>query len=178
MTEGPAMSDPVESLPHRAPSDPRELRRALGRFATGVTVVTTVGADRAPVGLTANSFSSVSLDPPLILWSLANDATSLDAFKQAEWFAVNVLGSHQQNLSNQFASKGIEKFGGVDYEEGLGGCPVLIDSLACFECTVYDRVLAGDHTIFLGKVERLTHREGVPLLYSSGRYCIPSQLLA
>ena len=171
------MSDAVDSLPHREPSDPRELRRALGRFATGVTVVTTVGETGEPVGLTANSFSSVSLDPPLILWSLGNTATSLPAFMQAEWFAVNVLGSHQHHLSNRFATQGGEKYEGVDYEVGLGGCPVLLDSLACFECTVFDRVAAGDHTIFLGKVERLTHREGVPLLYSSGRYCIPSQLL-
>lgn len=172
------MAEVDSTLPHRSPGDPRELRRALGRFATGVTVVTTRTADGVPVGLTANSFSSVSLDPPLILWSLGNGAASLSAFMEADWFAVNVLGSHQQHLSNQFASQGTEKYDGVEYEEGLGGCPVLIDSLACFECTVYDRVPAGDHTIFLGKVERLTHREGQPLLYSSGRYCVPSELLA
>lgn len=165
-------------LPHRAPSDARELRRALGRFATGVTIVTTRSPDGTPVGLTANSFSSVSLEPPLILWSLSNAAASLAAFMQADWFAVNVLGSHQQHLSNQFASQGTEKYQGVEYEDGLGGCPVLIDSLACFECTVYSQLPAGDHTIFLGKVERLTHREGQPLLYSSGRYCVPSELLA
>lgn len=172
------MAENDETLPHRSPSDARELRRALGRFATGVTVVTTRDAGGTPVGLTANSFSSVSLDPPLILWSLDNGAASLPVFRAAEWFAINVLGSHQQHLSNQFARTAADKFEGVEYEDGLGRSPVLIDSLACFECTVYDKVLAGDHTIFLGKVERLTHREGVPLLYSSGRYCIPSQLLA
>ncbi len=168
------MAGLIDSLAHRAASDPSELRRALGRFTTGVTVVTTRSVDGKPEGLTVNSFSSVSLDPPLILWSLANTAPSLPAFMQAEWFAVNVLASHQHGLSNRFATPGIEKYEGVEYTEGLGGSPVMIDSLACFECSVYDRVPAGDHTIFLGRVERLTHREGEPLLFSGGKYGVPS----
>ena len=89
-----------------------------------------------------------------------------------------VLTREQQHLSNLFASQGGEKFAGVDYEDGLGGCPVLIDSLACFECTVYNQVPAGDHVIFLGRVERITHRDGEPLLFSSGRHCVPAALQA
>ena len=95
---------------------------------------------------------------------------------RAEFFAVNVLGSHQRHLSNRFASQGVEKYQGVEYQDGLGGAPVLLDSIACFECSVHDRVLAGDHTIFLGRVERMTHREGEPLLYSGGQYAVPGRM--
>ena len=159
-------------------TDPKELRRALGRFATGVTIVTTCAADGRLEGLTANSFSSVSLDPPLVLWSLDRSARSLPRFMAAKWFAVNVLGSHQQTLSTRFARPLPDKFAGIGYTPGLGGCPVLDDGLAHFECSVFNRVNAGDHVIFLGKVERLTHRDGEPLLYSSGQYCVPAAFQA
>ncbi len=161
----------------RVTADPRELRRALGRFATGVTVVTTCDTTQAGgkvEGLTANSFSSVSLDPPLVLWSLSDRAASLPTFMRTSWFAVNVLGSHQHALSRHFATPVAEKFAAIPFTAGLGGCPVLADSLACFECSVFDRVPAGDHVIFLGRVERLTHRDGEPLLFSGGRYCVPT----
>jgi flavin reductase (DIM6/NTAB) family NADH-FMN oxidoreductase RutF len=157
-------------------TNPRELRRALGRFATGVTVVTTVSEDGKWEGLTANSFSSVSLDPPLILWSLGRGAASLASFMRAGWFAVHVLGSHQHALSARFATRSTEKFAGLDIHPGLGGCPLLTDSIAHFECSVHDRVTAGDHVIFLGRVERMTHRDGEPLIYSGGQYCVPAVL--
>ncbi len=151
-------------------SDAGELRRALGRFATGVTIVTTCTEDGRLEGLTANSFSSVSLYPPLVLWSLNREARSLASFVAAKWFAVNVLVSHQHGLSARFAGAVADKFAGVDYTPGLGGCPVLNDGLAHFECSVFNQVEAGDHVIFLGRVERMRHRDGEPLLFSSGRY--------
>ena len=159
-------------------TDPKELRRALGRFATGVTIVTTRTDDGTLEGLTANSFTSVSLDPPLVLWSLNRSARSLPSFMAAEWFAVNVLGTHQHALSSRFASSAPDRFAGIGYTPGLGGCPVLDDGLAHFECSVFNRVEAGDHVIFLGRVERMTHRDGEPLLYSGGRYCKPAELMA
>lgn len=157
-------------------TDPVELRRALGRFATGVTIVTTRTEDGRLEGLTANSFSSVSLDPPLVLWSLRRSARSLPSFMVANWFVVHVLGSHQRDLSARFASGTENRFEGLAFETGLGGCPVLADGLAHFECSVHDRVEAGDHVIFLGRVERMRHRDGEPLLYSGGRYCVPTAL--
>ena len=154
--------------------DQSELRRALGRFATGITIVTT-SENGELEGLTANSFTSVSLDPPLILWSLRNEATALPTFMRSEFFAVNVLGSHQHQLSRRFASsKTPNKFVGIEYETGIANCPVLADSLATFECSVFQRVPAGDHVIFIGKVERLTHQEGEPLLFSAGQYWVPT----
>lgn len=157
-------------------TDGRELRRALGRFATGVTVVTTCGPDGRREGLTANSFSSVSLDPPLVLWSLDRLAPSLPAFEAAEHFAVHVLGSHQHGLSARFATPAADKFAALATEGGLGGCPLLSDCLARFECSVYDRVVAGDHIVFIGLVERMTHRDGEPLVFCAGQYWIPTLL--
>lgn len=163
-------------------SDPREMRRALGRYATGVTIVTTRGPEGKPEGVTANSFLSVSLDPPLVLWSLARGAASLPTFMEAGWFAVHVLGSHQQALSDRFARPAQDKFAGLpaieglSSSDGLGGCPILTNSLARFECSVHERVPAGDHVMFLGLVQRMTHRDGEPLVYHGGRYCVPKVL--
>lgn len=151
----------------------RQLRRALGCFATGVTVVTTLSPDGKAEGLTANSFSSVSLDPPLVLWSLRAGAASLDSFTRAGWFAVNVLAAPQQHLSRHFATPMADKFAALGWLPGLGGCPLLEDALARFECTVHTTVPAGDHLIFIGLVRRAGYREGVPLLFSSGSYCVP-----
>jgi flavin reductase (DIM6/NTAB) family NADH-FMN oxidoreductase RutF len=170
------MADIKDTSRERVTANARDLRSALGRFATGVTIVTTREDGGKLEGLTANSFSSVSLNPPLVLWSLSERAASLPVFMRTGWFAVNVLGSHQHHLSGHFAAAVADKFSGVDFVEGLGGCPVLADSLACFECSVFDRVAAGDHVIFLGQVERMTHRDGEPLLFSSGRYCVPAIL--
>lgn len=158
----------------RAAPDTRELRRALGRFATGITVVTTCTPSGKCEGLTVNSFSSVSLDPPLVLFSLRTCAPSLSSFMDSNWFAVNVLGSHQHHASRHFAVRTADKFAGVAHVPGLGGCPLLEGSLARFECSVENRVPAGDHVIFVGRVLRLTHRDGEPLLYAGGRYCVPA----
>lgn len=150
----------------------------MGRFVTGVTVVTTLTAQGLPVGLTANSFSSVSLDPPLVLFSLQARAPSLAAFTEAGWFAVNVLGSHQHHFSRQFATPSPNKFHGIPHSPGLGGCPLLAGSLARFECGLENRMPAGDHVIFVGRVLRVTHRDGEPLVFAGGRYCIPADFTA
>jgi len=158
--------------------DTRMLRQALGRFATGVTVVTTRTSAGKLEGLTANSFSSVSLDPPLILWSLRRAAPSFSGFIEASWFAINVLGTHQTSLSRHFATASPDKFADLSWTEGLGGCPLLPDCLARFECRTETIVEAGDHNIFIGRVNRATHREGEALLFNAGRYCVPNILQA
>ncbi len=158
--------------------DARALRTALGRFATGVTIVTTRCPSGKLVGLTANSFSSVSLDPPLVLWSLRRNAASLQSFTGSRSFVVNVLAADQEALSNRFAKPSADKFEGLDYTVGLNGCPVLRDTLACFECRLETEIEGGDHLIFLGRVERASYREGVPLIFAGGSYCRPVQLEA
>ncbi len=154
----------------------RQLRRALGCFATGIAVITTRAPDGKVEGLTANSFSSVSLDPPLVLWSLQSRAASLDSFTRSGWFAVNVLAAPQHHLSRHFATPSVDKFAGLGWAPGLGGCPLLADTLACFECSVHSTVPAGDHLIFIGRVRRVGFRDGVPLLYSGGGYGMPIPL--
>ena len=147
--------------------DQRHLRHALGRFATGVTVITT----RTLEGLTANSFSAVSLDPPLVLWSLRRNASSLSSFQGSGYFAVNVLGAHQCDLSRRFATPAADKFAGLTFSAGLGGCPLFEDTLASFECSTEHTVVGGDHIIFIGRVHRATYRDGEPLIFSAGQYC-------
>jgi flavin reductase (DIM6/NTAB) family NADH-FMN oxidoreductase RutF len=154
--------------------DPRHLRAALGRFATGVTVVTTRSSSGKLEGLTANSFSSVSLDPPLVLWSLQKRAPSLETFQESGVFAVNVLAVHQRALCRHFATRSANKFLDVPHDLGLGGCPVLADSLAVFECSTHGIVEGGDHWIFLGRVERAVYRDGEPLIFSAGALCVPA----
>lgn len=150
--------------------DVREFRQALGAFATGVTVITTVGQDGQPIGLTANSFNSVSLDPPLVLWSLAKKAFSLQDFQQAAHWTVHVLSAEQEALSNQFARAGEDKFAGVQTEAGLGGVPLLPDCAARFECTPEFQYEGGDHIIFVGRVERFERNAVAPLVFHAGRY--------
>lgn len=151
--------------------DPRSLRSALGRFATGVAVVTTVApGDGTPIGLTVNSFSSVSLDPPLVLWSLMRRSSSLPVFLDVARFAVNILATDQQDVANRFASRLVDRFAGLDWEAGLGGVPLLPGCLARFECATHRTVEAGDHVMVLGRVERFEHAEGLPLLFFSSRY--------
>ena len=157
--------------------DPRLLREALGRFATGVTVVTTRTQAGKLEGLTANSFATVSLDPPLVLWSLKQTAPSLPGFEQAGYFAVNVLAADQKWLSNHFAKPKLDKFSDVDAVEGFGGCPVLPGCLATFECSTETTVVGGDHIIFIGRVHRAGYRTGEPLIFSSGGYATHSPLL-
>jgi flavin reductase (DIM6/NTAB) family NADH-FMN oxidoreductase RutF len=156
--------------------DQRHLRQALGRFATGVTVITTRTVDGKLEGLTANSFSAVSLDPPLVLWSLRQNAPSLKNFQNAGYFAVSVLAADQSHLSRHFATPAEDKFAAMAHGSGLGGCPVLHDVLASFECSTEHTVVGGDHIIFIGRVHRATYRDGEPLIFSGGRYCTHSAL--
>lgn len=151
--------------------DARELRNALGQFATGVTVITTRGADGTPIGVTANSFASVSLDPPMVLWMPGRHLKSLDHFVGATHFAVNILGNDQAHLSRQFASSGEDKFQSVNFTEGIGGSPVIEGALAAFETSTAALHEAGDHYIMIGKVENYSYRPGEPLVFHSGNYC-------
>lgn len=148
-----------------------EFRMALGMFATGVTIVTARTASGALVGLTANSFNSVSLEPPLVLWSLSRAAASMPAFSTGSHYAINILGADQQDLARRFAAKGVDRFADVDFVEGAGGAPILAGAAASFECFNRSRYEEGDHVIFVGEVERCTHREGAsPLLYHGGKF--------
>lgn len=152
------------------PKDPLALRRALGRFATGVTVITTRGPDGAPLGFTANSFNSVSLDPPLILWSLSRASQRLGAYRGASHYAVNVLAADQKDLAARFAARLDDRFAGVAWEEGLGGAPVLPGALAVFECAHEAVYPAGDHELFIGRVMRLREGPGRPLAWFGGGF--------
>ena len=156
----------------QAPSfSPREFREALGMFATGVTIVTTRTAEGRPVGLTANSFNSVSLEPPLVLWSLSQAAASLAAFRAGSHYAINVLAADQKALAERFAAKGADRWSGVDSVPGAGGAPLIAGSAATFECFNRSRYDEGDHVIFVGEVERCTWRPGAaPLLFHGGRF--------
>jgi flavin reductase (DIM6/NTAB) family NADH-FMN oxidoreductase RutF len=150
--------------------DQRDFRNALGRFATGIAVITTQGPDGKPVGLTANSFSAVSLEPPLILWCLGKSAASLPAFRDCGHFAVNILEVGQRALSHRFATPAKDKFAGLAWDAGLGGAPVFSGSLARFECRNVEQHDGGDHVIFVGRVERYSHADGSPLLFNAGKY--------
>ena len=148
-----------------------ELRAALGMFATGVTIVTARGADGTLVGLTANSFNSVSLSPPLVLWSLARRAGSMPAFRAGSHYAINILAAEQHALAERFASKVGDRFAGVAWQEGTAGAPLIEGAAAVFECFNRSRYEEGDHVIFVGEVERCTHRAGAqPLIFHGGRY--------
>ena len=158
----------TETLPDAF--DPRDFRHALGCFGTGVTVITTVGADGRKVGLTANSFSSVSLNPPLVLWSLVNHSPSMQAFQDASHFCINVLRQDQSDIALHFARPSEDKFAGMNWQPGLGGAPKLEGVLAQFECRNSYRYYGGDHVIFLGAVEAYNHHQGDPLLLSRGAF--------
>lgn len=150
--------------------DARSFRNALGCFATGVTIVTTRDKEGRDVGLTANSFNSVSLDPPMVLWSLAKTSNALDAFMNGDHFAVHILSRSQQDLSNRFAQKGIDKFAGLEVGRGGGDVPLLEGCSACFECKTLYRYEGGDHMIFVGEVINFQHADQLPLVYHSGAY--------
>jgi flavin reductase (DIM6/NTAB) family NADH-FMN oxidoreductase RutF len=153
-----------------SPIDPREFRNALGTYATGVTIITAAGSDGKPYGLTCNSFASVSLNPPLVLWSLVRYSSSLNVFQNATHFAVNVLGVSQQALANKFAKSSDEKFAGIDWSPGLGSAPLLSGSVANFQCRSVNRYYGGDHVIFLGAVEAYSYNHSEPLLFARGGY--------
>lgn len=162
----------MTSLAIDAPAfDTRAFRNALGGFATGVTVVTAMAADGTPVGLTVSSFNSVSLDPPLVLWSLTADSPSKEVFANASHFAVNVLAADQEDISNRFASRIEDKFDGVVWQPGQGGAPVLEGLCASFECAAHACHPGGDHLIFIGRVERYAQDSSrAPLVFQGGRY--------
>ncbi|MEO8079149.1 MAG: flavin reductase family protein [Caldimonas sp.] len=156
------------SLPSFASS---EFRAALATFATGVTIVTARDAEGAAVGLTANSFNSVSLDPPLVLWSLSRQAGSMPAFERGSHYAINILDADQHALAERFSLKEVDRFAGVAIREGSSGAPILEGAAAVFECFNRSRYEEGDHVIFVGEVEHCEHRAGAkPLIFHGGRY--------
>src|SRR5687768_6590167 len=167
-------SGPGETTEH---FDPRDLRSALGTFATGVTVVTMTCPDGVPVGLTCNSFNSVSLSPPLILWSLSLRSPNLSNFLQAPHFAVNILAAEQAGIARRFAQSVANKFEGVPYHIGLAGVPLIDDAAAQLECRNETRYYSGDHVIFIGHVLRYACRDCVPLIFCRGCYTEPGTAL-
>ena len=150
--------------------DGRDLRNAMGLFATGVTIITTKDASGKPFGLTANAFSSLSLDPPMLLICVDKAVDCYACFDESKVFVVNFLSLAQEELSTRFATKGIEKFEGLSYSVGELGVALLDGALAHFECTVAHAHEGGDHTIYLGEVQRLVTMEGDPLLFYQGKY--------
>jgi flavin reductase (DIM6/NTAB) family NADH-FMN oxidoreductase RutF len=150
--------------------DSREFRDTLGRFATGVTIITAREETGEYRGLTANSFSSLSLDPPLVLWSLGKSSQSHEAFCNSGNFAINVLAADQRELCKQFTRKDIDRFQGVELIEGVTGAPLIPGSLAWFECTLEHAYDGGDHTILVGRVVRFAPGEGAPLIFYKGDF--------
>jgi len=149
---------------------PDELRLALGRFVTGVTIVTCRTDDGVAVGLTANSFNALSLDPPLVLWSLRRVSPSIEAFTGATHFIVNVLAEDQIDLSRRFARPSVAKFDEGEWRDGQGGAPMLAGCVAVFECRRRSHHEAGDHVLFIGEVERIRVGAAAPLVYHGGHY--------
>ncbi|WP_096704398.1 flavin reductase family protein [Magnetospirillum sp. 15-1] len=156
--------------------DPRSFRKTLGCFASGVTVITTLTPNaKEPVGVTVSAFSSLSLDPPLVLFCLGNNTSSMEAFKTFGHFAINILSEHQRDLSIRFASRSDDKWQGVVRTEWNSGVPILSGCLANLECSLVNVIDGGDHQIFVGKVDRLKHQEGgSPLVYFRGSYMDPA----
>src|ERR1700733_1020145 len=152
------------------PVDKDEFRSALSHFASSVTVVTARGADQTPCGLTVSAFSSLSLEPPLILICIEKRASIHEHLKEGSYFAVNILAEDQEIISRRFASKDPERFSGVGYSPSPAGAPFLDGALAHIECRVVSAYEGGDHTIFLGEVETAGTKEGKPLIYFRGGY--------
>jgi|SRR5215204_322616 len=150
--------------------DKDEFRAALGRFPSGVTVVTTKDAAGRFHGITVSAFASVSLDPPMILVCIEKTTGSHYAFQESEFFVVNVLTEEQENLSNRFASPIPDKFDGIDYRLGVGEIPVLADALVTLECRLAYAHEGGDHTIFVGLIEKSETKDANPLVYWHGNY--------
>ena len=149
----------------------KEFRTSLAMFATGVTIVTARAPDGSLVGLTANSFNSVSLNPPLVLWSLSQAAGSMAALSSGSHYAINILAADQKTLAERFASKREDRWKDVAFTEGASGSPLLEGAAATFECFNRSRYEEGDHVIFVGEVERCSHRVGAaPLLFHGGKF--------
>lgn len=157
--------------------DTLALRCALGRFATGVTIVSCVEEHGAFVGLTANSFNSLSLDPPLVLWSLRDSSLCLPAFISARYFAINVLAEAQVDLSRRFAARVEDKFADGAWSLGAHGAPVLAGCVAVFECETVSHQVAGDHRLFIGRVLALAETTLPPLVFQGGHYHLLGEIL-
>lgn len=150
---------------------PDDFRATLGQFATGVTIVTAIDAHGHKIGLTANSFNSVSLSPPLVLWSLSKQSSSMPGLLAASAYAINVLAGDQRLLAERFARKGIDRFDGVAWRAGFSGAPLIDGAVASFECRPRSTHDEGDHLIFVGEVTHCQRRVGaVPLLFHGGRF--------
>lgn len=150
--------------------DSRQLRTLLGQYATGVTVVTTVDNSGQKIGMTANSFSSVSLNPPLILWSIAKTSSNAQTFCEAKKFAINILAEQQHQTSTHFAKSAVDKFSEFEAINELHGVPILTEALTSFICKTHNIVEAGDHFIILGEIEQCQHNGGKPLVFLNGKY--------
>lgn len=150
--------------------DTREFRTALGDYATGVTIITALDATGQAIGLTANSFTSVSLDPPLVLWSIDNDSPLFDGFIQAEHYAVHVLRQDQQELAERFSDDDAARFAELTHESGIAGLPLLENYSTLLQCEVKSRHTEGDHVIIVGRVIGMSNESAAPLLYHRGRY--------
>ena len=174
MSSEPEAKSAIDPL---TPPTSQALRAALGRFATGVTLITCRDSAGQAVGLTANSVSALSLDPPLVLWSLRKASSNLAAFEAAGHFVVNVLAETQVDLSRRFASSKGDKFAEGHWADGLGGVPVLAGCAAVFECQTEVRHDAGDHVLFIGRVLRLTDLSVAPLLFQGGHYRMMGEVL-
>ncbi|ENO81981.1 MULTISPECIES: flavin reductase family protein [unclassified Thauera] len=155
--------------------DPQDFRAALGTFTTGVTIITTRAADGEPIGITANSFNSVSLNPPLVLWSLAKNARSREAFANAKHWNVHVLSAAQEALSGRFARQGEDKFSGLELDEGISKAPLLNGCTARFQCRTAFSYDGGDHIIFVGEVLAYDRSELPPLVFQSGQYALAAR---
>ena len=166
------MTDPKSSPagPAEQAFDPRDFRNALGTFPTGVCVVTTVTAEGVPIGLTCNSFSSVSLSPALVLWSLSLRSPNLSNFLQAPNFAINILSADQRDISQRFAQSIANKFEGVAQDQGKLGIPLIANAAAQLECRNETRYYSGDHVIFIGHVLHYAYRQCEPLVFCRGKY--------
>lgn len=152
------------------PTDTTELRKCLGQFATGVTVVTCTSAEGQACGITANSFSSVSLEPPLVLWNIAKTSGSLEAYLEAKHFAFNILSAEQEGISAHFAQSDHTLFDGIAHDVSDQGVPLLPDTLACIECRTHEIHDCGDHYIIIGEIERYRHSDKQPLLFFNSGY--------
>ncbi|MBA1205003.1 flavin reductase [Pseudomonas capeferrum] len=155
--------------------DPQAFRAALGTFTTGVTIITSQAEDGSPVGITANSFNSVSLDPPLVLWSLSKQARSLQTFSSGKHWNVHVLSIEQETLSGRFATQGEDKFAEIQLDTGISEAPLLHDCTARFQCRTAFQYEGGDHVIFVGEVLAFDHSDRAPLAFQSGQYALATR---
>jgi flavin reductase (DIM6/NTAB) family NADH-FMN oxidoreductase RutF len=164
-------ADPANELASdNSAIDPRDFRNALGTFSTGVTIVTAMAADGKAYGVTCNSFASVSLNPPLVLWSLGMFSQGLATFQNASHFTVNVLSVAQEELAMRFSKSSDDKFTGVEWKPGLGNAPIIAGCVASFQCRAANRYYGGDHVIFLGAVEAYAYNKQEPLLFARGGF--------